>query len=90
VGEVFYERMCKLDAMNENFEAERSSNVGWARWDPATQVLEIDFKRKDGTKQSTYRYENFPCEEWRKFQQSNSKGRHFAYYIRPRFTGIKQ
>lgn len=74
----------------EQFEAKESSNVGWARYDPATEILEIDFKAKDGTRQSTYTYAGFPASEWEAFQRSESKGRHFAYQIRPRYKGVKK
>jgi len=72
------------------FEAKKSSNISWARYDEATQTLEIDFKGKDGNKASTYTYAGFPPDEWQEFQQAKSKGQHFAYKIRPRFKGVKK
>lgn len=74
----------------EQFESKESSNVGWARYDAATQILEIDFKNKAGERASTYTYANFPDEEWQAFRAATTKGKHFAYKIRPRFTGVKK
>lgn len=69
------------------FEAKESSNVGWARYDEATHVLEIDFKDKAGNKASTYAYDEFPPAQWQAFMEAPSKGRHFAFAIRPNFRG---
>lgn len=70
----------------EQIECKESSNVGWARYDSATQTLEIDFRSK-GVKSSTYRYAGFPPEKWAEFCASESKGRWFAMHIRPNFQG---
>lgn len=66
-----------------------STNLHWARYDEAAQRLEIDFKNAQGVKVSTYAYDNFSPEEWAQFNASSSKGKHFAYRIRPRFKGVK-
>jgi hypothetical protein len=66
-----------------------SSFVLWARYDRERRVLEIDFKAPDGRKRSTYAYENFPPDEWEFFLAARRRGEHFAYRIRPRFTGKK-
>lgn len=71
------------------FESEKSSNIGWSRYDEATQVLEVDFKNAAGVKTSTYKYEGFAPSEWTRFNEALSKGRHFAYEIRPRYVGVK-
>ncbi len=70
-------------------DGDHSSNIHWARYNPDTQQLEIDFKGKDGKKTSTYRYDGFTWENWRAFQDAPSKGQHFAFKIRPRFKGVK-
>lgn len=80
----------------------KSSNIHWARYDEATKTVEIDFRDKNGNKNSTYRYhtrvnpdgtENAPhgftMAEWRAFQDSPSKGGHFAAYIRKNYRGEK-
>lgn len=84
----------------DQFEAKESSSVGWARM-REDGVLEIDFK-KDGIKASTYAYDGtrinenerpvagFPRDVWEQFKISESKGRFFAYVIRPKFKGVKQ
>lgn len=74
----------------EQFTADKSSNVGWARYDSETQVLEIDFRNAAGEKASTYTYAGFPPEDWAAFQAAESKGKHFAYKIRPAFKGVKK
>ncbi len=73
----------------KHLDLKHSSNMHWSRYDPETQTLEIDFKNSKGQKVSTYKYENFSHEEWDRFQASDSKGKHFAYHIRPKFTGVK-
>ena len=65
-------------------EAHESSNIRGVRYDPATEVLEIDFK--NGT---TYRYANFSILEWKRFRVAPSKGRHFMSDIRPVYKGVK-
>lgn len=66
-------------------DCKESSNIHWARWNNETQVLEIDFKDKNGVKASTYEYRQFSGEEWDRLNASESKGRHFAYTIRPMY-----
>lgn len=85
----------------EQFEAKESSNVGWARYYPERGELEVDFK-KDGVKVSTYVYDGaalgskdakgpgFPKDLWDGFLAAESKGRYFAYVIRPKFRGVKK
>lgn len=73
----------------EQFTAKESSNVGWARYNSETQVLEIDFRNSKGEKASTYSYAEFPPEAWAAFQAAESKGRHFAFAIRPKYKGVK-
>ena len=73
----------------QTLEARDSSNVGWARYEEETRTLFIDFRGKDGQKQSTYRYADFPLERWLQFNAATSKGSFFAYNIRPHYTGVK-
>ena len=66
--------------MTEQFEAKESSNVSWARYDEATQTLEVDFRdKKTGQKASTYTYAGFPRDEWWDFQHAASKGGYFVF-----------
>lgn len=87
----------------EQFEAKESSNVGWARYYPERGELEVDFKDKAGNHASTYIYDGtpgvpngekpiggFPHDVWDQFKVSESKGRFFAYAIRPKFRGVKK
>ena len=71
------------------FESKESSNLGWARYDEAKQTLQVDFKAKNGTKYSTYEYENFSPDMWAQFNAADSKGKFFAYVIRPHYKGVK-
>ena len=75
--------------MSNELDCNESKTLRWARYDEATRVLEIDFRGKDGSKQSTYRYENFPPEEWAQLNASTSRGGHFAAHIRTRYRGVK-
>jgi hypothetical protein len=75
--------------MMPEFEAKESSNVAWARYDPDSQTLEIDFKNSKGAKASTYEYKYFPVAAWEAFQSAPSKGRYFATSIRPFYKGVK-
>jgi hypothetical protein len=72
-----------------SFESKEPGNISWARYDEATHVLEIDFKDSSGVRSSTYRYEGFSPEAWLDFRSAESKGRYFAFKIRPRFKGTK-
>ena len=67
----------------------KHSRTGWARWDPDTEKLQIDFKDRSGEKVSTYEYEGFTAADWQRFLASFSRGSHFAEHIRPRFKGVK-
>ncbi len=75
----------------------KSSNLAWRRYDATTRVLEVDFKGKDGSKQSTYAYDDFPEELWLQWNAATSPGQFFAQHVRfaknpdgtPRFRGRK-
>jgi hypothetical protein len=73
-----------------HMDGKHSTNVHWARYDESKQELEIDFKNAKGEKTSTYRYPGFSILDWRKFQDAPSKGKHFAFEIRPKFKGEKK
>ena len=66
-------------------DCKESSNLHWARWDAASQTLFVDFKNAAGVKVSTYEYRGFLEDDWQAFNAAESKGRHFAYAIRPRY-----
>lgn len=76
--------------MKQEFDGKGSRQVHWARYDAATRTLEIDFKGKDGKKQSTYSYENVNEYDWKAFQAAESKGSHFAHAIRNKFKATKK
>jgi hypothetical protein len=67
-------------------DCKESSNIHWARWNNETEVLELDFKNAAGVKESSYRYRRFSGEEWDRLNAAESKGRHFAYVIRPLYA----
>lgn len=71
------------------FESEKSANIGWARYNETKRILEVDFKDQHGRKVSTYQYRDFPLSHWEAFQAAESKGKFFAYEIRPRYVGEK-
>ncbi len=73
----------------QSFESEHSSNIGWARYDEDTRQLQVDFKNSKGVKTSTYVYDEFPAAQWEAFKEAQSKGRYFAFEIRPRYVGHK-
>jgi hypothetical protein len=73
----------------KDLDCKESKTLEWARYNEATQTLEVDFKNNSGQKQSTYRYDGFPPEAWSQFMASSSRGAHFARYIRPRYKGVK-
>ena len=64
------------------FHAEESSNIKRARYDPATQTLQVDFRGTDGNVSSTYEYSGFSADDWADFCNAKKKGVHFASAIR--------
>jgi KTSC domain len=72
-----------------HFDGKESRQVHWARYDPATQTLEIDFKDKNGAKASTYSYAEVTAAAWEAFQAAPSKGAHFASAIRNNYKATK-
>ncbi len=74
----------------QEFDGKGSRQVHWARYDAATRTLEIDFKGKDGAKQSTYSYAEVSEDDWKAFQAAESKGTHFARAIRNNFKATKK
>ncbi len=66
-----------------------SSNLKSYAYDAAFQVLEIRFKKKDGSPGGLYQYEGFPMEALERFMASPSKGRHFAQFIKGRYPTRK-
>jgi len=65
-----------------HFEGKDSSNIHWARYDQEQNRLEIDFRDSKGNPTSTYEYLNFSYDDWLRFEESKSKGQHFAAAIR--------
>lgn len=64
-----------------------SSNIARIGYDPNTELLIIEFKRKDGV--STYEYDNFPRELYEEFLAAPSIGGFFGSRIRPHYAGRK-
>jgi hypothetical protein len=64
----------KYDMLTETLDCRTSSNLRWARYNPATKVLEVDFKNKTGDIVSTYAYDGFPADGWTALQASTSPG----------------
>lgn len=76
--------------VTEILDCKLSSNLRWARYNPETKVLEIDFKEKSsGTIKSTYAYDNYPLDGWHALQASPNPGKFFAFHIRPHFSARK-
>jgi outer membrane protein assembly factor BamE (lipoprotein component of BamABCDE complex) len=59
-----------------------SSQIHAIGHDPASQTLAIQFKSK-GEPGSVYHYQNFPSDEFEKFSNAESIGRHFGQHIKP-------
>lgn len=70
--------------MFHTVDCNASSTIRWARYNPETRVLEIDFKGKDGNVASTYAYQAFGPMDWEDFLAAESKGKHFAFNIKLR------
>ena len=66
----------------QQIECKKSSNLQWARYFPEEERLEIDFKKPDGSFASTYEYRDFKPMDWEAFIASDSRGTHFAHYIK--------
>ena len=60
-----------------------SSNIVSAGYDPATQILEIEFKGN-----VVWQYNNFPEHMWFEFLGAPSQGKYFNSQILPRFKDL--
>lgn len=60
-----------------------SSNLVSVGYDPATQTLEVEFKRG-----VVWQYPNFPEHMWFEFEAAPSKGKYFLQQIKPRFGDL--
>lgn len=61
----------------------KSTAMDWARYDPETQVLEIDFIKSGAPgKSSTYEYQGFSEADWDAFQRAESPASWFAKNVR--------
>lgn len=60
-----------------------SSNIISAGYDPAQQILEVEFKGG-----IVWQYMNFPEHMWLEFIGAPSQGKYFATMIRPRFNDL--
>lgn len=75
--------MTPADAPIQTIDCEKSSTIRWARYSPHLQILQIDFRStKTGTITSTYEYLFFSPMDWAAFQAAESKGKHFAEFIK--------
>ena len=61
----------------------QSSQIISAGYDPAAQILEVEFKGV-----VVWQYTNFPEEMWYEFLGAPSQGKYFSSQIRPRFTEL--
>jgi hypothetical protein len=73
----------------KQFGGGKSKQIHWARYNPETLTLEVDFKDKNGNKASTYAYAEFTEAAWEAFQAAPSKGTHFAHAIRNNYKANK-
>jgi hypothetical protein len=72
-----------------DIDCKESATLHWARYDATKRTLQVDFRGKDGEKQSTYEYADFPEEIFAQFNAATSRGRFFAARIRPKYKGTK-
>lgn len=61
----------------------KSSQIHSVGYDPINNLLRIRFKDWHGEPGSLYEYRQFPAEEFMKFQEAESLGRHFTQNIKP-------
>lgn len=75
----------------ENFpiNPKTSSQLKWARYEPVTARVQIDFKNNAGEYQSTYEYGSpkmpFTRQDWESFRAAARPGEYFAHSIRNKF-----
>lgn len=60
-----------------------SSNIVSAGYDPASQILEVEFKNG-----IVWQYTHFPENMWYEFLGAPSHGKYFLQQIRPRFQNL--
>ena len=60
-----------------------SSNIVSAGYDPATETLEVEFKRG-----VVWQYPHVPEQMWYEFLSAPSAGKYFSEQIRPRFGDL--
>ena len=60
-----------------------SSNILSAGYDPAAQILEIEFKNN-----AVWQYPNFPEYMWYEFLGAPSQGKYFSANILPRYKDL--
>jgi len=66
-----------------------SSNVKSLGYNPASQVLEVEFIRKGGGDGPVYSYDGVPPEKWQGLMASASKGHYLNAEIKGHYTCTK-
>lgn len=64
-----------------------SSNIVSHGYDPATKVMEVTFRGKNGN--STYSYADVPQDVWERFKAASSKGSFHHENVKGRFSHSK-
>ena len=67
----------------------KSGLIKSACYDAEKLLLEIEFNGRNGKAGGVYRYADVPPHIYEEFQRAESKGRHFAMFIRPVFKCVK-
>jgi hypothetical protein len=58
-------------------------------------VANVDYNLEEGTliidfmARGSYKYENFPLDEYVDFASAGSQGKYFNLYIRPKYNGVR-
>ena len=66
-----------------------SSQILSVGYDPESQTLEIEFKRKGEAPGGVYQYFDVEPEQHKTFMEAESLGKHFGTHIRGKFKFIK-
>lgn len=59
-----------------------SSHVEWIEWDPASRVLQVEYRGG-----RLYRYEGMDYETWSGLMRAPSKGSFLRRVVHPKFAG---
>ena|ERR1700687_870393 len=70
-------------------QAVKSGLIKSVAYDAEKLLLEVEFNGRNGKAGGVYRYADVPPHIYEEFQRAESKGRHFAMFIRPVFKCVK-